>query len=324
MSHLTSSILICLFLGLASFLACNSTLIPSQNDGKISARQIAQQIQQGKPVYYKDVTITSIVDFTQMVSPMPESTQLFRTYISSPITFINCTFEYEVLAYQKSASEALHFTTFEKNITFINCKFQQKVDLKEVSCKGNVNFNGSTFQELVRLEGGIFEGAKTYFSNTVFKKEVRAQQSVFRGSASFMKAQFEEICSFQSAHFGGDVQFGVAKFARYADFSNCIAAANLFFNYAQFTDKAVFDYATFAARCEFVEAVFSKNVSFKGSIFKGFTKFNQAHFKADWHLENTTFTLARPQTTQIQIDQANQIGLDNAQVTQYHALALEQ
>ena len=283
----------------------------SDEKSEISAAQIVKKIASNENVYYVNKVITDNFDFTSIQEENDEAKGVLRSYVSSSITFIDCIFEGKVIAFRKDDKNKSHFVSFEKNLTFINSEFKEEVNFKDIAVKGIVNFSGSTFYKKANFEGGFFSYKNVYFSEAIFKDELRCQRAIFEGNVSFLKSVFEGVTSFQNALFKGNAQFGAAKFFEYTDFGSVTVNSGFFFNYADFFKKAVFSNSYLRGRTEFIQSKFNHITEFKKVVFGGKTKFTNSTFSGTINFEGSVFLLGKPITGGIIKKEGSEIILKN-------------
>lgn len=263
-----------------------------------SSNKIIKEMSQGKNVFYQDKTFENELDFTSVKNAYCDSENSLRHDINSSITFKNCTFKANVIAFLQDEQKMRHFVTFQKNLTFLNCRFEGEVNFRNAKVNGLVNFSGCEFDKKTSFEN-IFCGDMAMFQKCIFYDELRFQNAIFSHNCNFMDTQFEGLSSFQQAVFRQDAQFGVTKFLKYADFSSIIAKSHLFFNYAEFTKQAIFNNAAFYGRAEFMNCQFKHYAEFKRSAFYGQTRFVKSNFDNVFLLDESRFLLDKPDLQKI-------------------------
>ena len=183
--------------------------------GTVSAVNILDDIKSGKAISYKNVTITGKLDMTFMDEKLPELPKKYKWYknggsnsvketIESKISFINCVFEDDVLAYFHDEESKYTFTaSFENDVRFKNCEFKRNAMFKYSTFEGDADFAGSKF-----LKESTFKYAKfdtfVSFSNTLFEEYATFKYSKFKDGVSFNNAQFEDALNLKYAKVRGD------------------------------------------------------------------------------------------------------------------------
>ncbi|QHL88906.1 hypothetical protein GU926_16310 [Nibribacter ruber] len=246
-----------LFLLLLAFIAMPFSLLAQTT---VPASEVIARINRGERVTYKNVTITGALDLTQLqnktlvstnnkgkdaVSPQRE----YLSKVTAPLTFENCTFQGDVLAYynpdnledekpqpmKRDQKNEIFNTDFEAAVTFANCVFEGKTAFKYSTFKDAVSFAGSTF-----------------------KKE-----ALFK----YMKVQ--ETVDFSKAKFLGDATFKYVKFPEAARFSGALFEETADFKYAEFKDGADFQKARFTGLADFKYSQLKGDVTFAGATRTG-------------------------------------------------------
>ena len=206
---------------LTLFIFCLSLVTTAQK--RINAQEILKAAKSGKTISYKNATIVGVLDFTFMdeaLDKLPKrkkwwnynNTNKVEKQIESSISFINCTFEDDVLAYIPDEDSGYTFTAnFEDTTTFKNCTFKEKA-----------MFKYSYFERDASFEGTIFNGDSTFkyanfskgssFKNTSFGESSTFKYAKFNRNVSFEKAVFKETATFKYAKFNDGVSFNNARF----------------------------------------------------------------------------------------------------------------
>ena len=142
---------------LFGLLFCFVTVAFSQRT--IDASQILKDIKNGKNISYNNVTITGILDFTYMDEALPKLPKRRRWWnnggsnevkklIETKISFTNCIFKDDVLAYIPDEDSGYTFTaSFEYIAIFKDCVFERKAMFKYSRFERNSDFSGSKFKE---------------------------------------------------------------------------------------------------------------------------------------------------------------------------------
>lgn len=188
---------------------------------KIDASTILDDIKNGKDINLKNVTIDGVLDLTYMdeaLAKLPKKrkrswwgnsnySNKVEKLIDVKLSFENCTFNEDVLAYIPDEDSGYTFTaSFEKETVFKNCKFEGKAMFKYSTFEKSSDFSGSEFQE-----DSTFKYAK------------------FDRDASFEKTKFSEVATFK-----------YAKFDRNVSFANSVFEDSAIFKYTNFFDGVSF------------------------------------------------------------------------------------
>jgi hypothetical protein len=198
----------------------------SYSQQTIHAEDIISDIKAGKNISIENATIEGVLDFTFMEEklqklpkkkPSRHQDNKIDHQIAVKISFINCTFEDDVLAYipDHDKSGYTFVANFEEMITFKNCVFESRALFKhsvfdDISSFRRSNFSGdSTFKHAIFKE--ISDFSNTYFENeavfkhTMFKKSVTFENTIFEEDATFKHTVFYEGVSFKDTRFKGSL-----------------------------------------------------------------------------------------------------------------------
>ena len=191
--------LLSLLLGLA---------ITSTAQSKIKASDIIKQINEGHDVAYTNVEIEGNLDLTDLQNrtKAPHSNTWLRhfdgddnTFVSTvnvSLTFTNCTFLDDVLAYYHlNHSRETFVANFEKGVVFKNCNFDRASEFKYSQFEGVATFAGSAFKE------------EANFKYTHFPVQTSFQQATFYGLANFKYSKFSAPVNIESVAFKGIEDF---------------------------------------------------------------------------------------------------------------------
>ncbi|WP_347159511.1 pentapeptide repeat-containing protein [Pontibacter chitinilyticus] len=216
----------------------------------VNASEILGKINRGEAVTYRNATIVGDLNLTKLKNMKLKSgrnennTKEYVSTVTNPLTFINCTFEGDVLGYFNpqngggmftSSSGEVYNTNFEREVRFENCHFEQASAFKYSAFKGGVSFAGSRFSE-----------------------EALFKYSDFNGKVNFSNAKFED-----------DANFKYVTFPVQADFSGAAFGGEANFKYARFPEGATFQRASFDGLANFKYAKLAEPFNVKGASFKG-------------------------------------------------------
>ena len=190
----------------------------------VKANDILNDIKRGKTISYKNVTITGVLDMTYMnekLSELPTKRRWWKNNgsnsveetIENKITFINCVFENDVLAYFHDEDSGYTFiANFENDIRFKNCQFKRDAMFKYSDFEGNADFSGSTFKESTTFKYAKFKN-RVSFANTVFDESAIFKYSKFKDGVSFNNAHFKEDLNLKYTQVRGDFDIKGMKVA---------------------------------------------------------------------------------------------------------------
>lgn len=169
----------------------------------VTAEDIMVDIREGKSISYENATITGDLDFTYMadkLSDLPERKKWWNNGSSNEvdesidvkISFVNCTFEGDVLAYIHDDRSGYTFTAdFDRDVSFKGCEFKRKAMFKYSDFDGDANFSGSKFQNETTFKYSEFDEIAD-FSDTYFDEDATFKYTEFEEGASFRNAVFQE------------------------------------------------------------------------------------------------------------------------------------
>jgi len=226
---------------------------------RVQAEDIIDQINAGQDVSYKDVVIVGDLDFRTLDDVTADkplrksrigrlSTQSYSCHVRSSLSFIDCTFKGDVLAY-------IHID--KKNDTY-NAVFYEDVD----------------------FEGCEFEKASA-FKYAKFLKEANFVNTSYEEEALFKYAKFSTDVSFQDSNFKNDANFKYTKFPEAVDFKQTIFRDYANFKYAKFPEGVSFEDAEFQGNADFKYTKFSEPLNLDGVEFEGDANFK--YTKIDGH-----------------------------------------
>ena len=207
----------------------------------IEASDIMKDIKAGKSISIKNATIVGVLDFTYMDDAMEKlpkkkksswfnwnsnnsngNTNEVVKLIDVKISFTNCTFENDVLAYIPDEDSGYTFTaSFEDIAIFKNCNFERKAMFKYSRFERKSDFSESTFNDDNTFKYAKFDEdinfSETKFNETAtfkyakFSRNVSFSNAVFRDSATFKYTQFKDGVSFKNTKFEEDLNIKYMK-----------------------------------------------------------------------------------------------------------------
>lgn len=222
---------------------------------RIEAEEIIGLINNGRPVSFQNAVITGDLDFSSIEEVTADkplrrsrwSTQSYTCHVKSPISFTNCTFRGDVLAY-------LHVE--RKNETY-NAVFYE-----------DVSFEGCEFEEASAFKYVKFE-KEADFENTRYSEEALFKYSKFSTDVSFAGSEFDGYANFKYTKFPEEADFSQTVFHRDADFKYTKFPEGVNFEGAEFQDLANFKYTKFSEPLNFEDAEFDGQTDFKYTSIDG-------------------------------------------------------
>ncbi len=278
------------------------------DDGTVDAKEILAKVESGEDVYYNNIKITGVLDFTKLAENSKlsynESESKIRIEVPSSITIINSTIENGIIASGTRNGKSV-VISFKKNFTLSRSLVKGVVTFTGSTIHGSVYCNSMVFTSNVSFEGASFLSNDILFSESAFKGEANFQGATFSGTPTFLKTSFEQLAAFQNATFLSDAQFGATTFYNYADFSLLKVSGAFLAGTSSFLGKAVFTTARFKDRADFYSVEFQNTADFSRSIFTGALRFENAKFDSTLTLDETTFYSGKPNMTNIEAPYKN-------------------
>ncbi len=234
---------------------------------RVEAKDILKSIDEGKAVNYSGVQIVGDFDLTKIQDMVPDknnkrsrnSTKVFWYHVRTPLSFVNCTFKDDVIAYYHDDDKnETHNAVFHADVRFEGCEFQ-----------GMSEFKYSKFHE----------GAD--FTKTTYHEEALFKYSEFSTEVSFANSVFSDDANFKYTTFPQKVDFGNTKFEDLANFKYTKFPSGVSFKNAVFEDNANFKYTKFYEPFDFDGTEFGDDVDFKYTKLEGkpFVKYLLKHRK---------------------------------------------
>jgi uncharacterized protein YjbI with pentapeptide repeats len=240
-------------------------LIPAvaSAQSRVNAGDILKDIDAGKAIEYRNVEITGNLDLTTIqareVDEKSErerrrnrgSTLTYWYHVRSPLTFIDCTFNGDVIAYRhEDRKNETHNAVFHEDVSFTGCRFTGASAFKYSEFHGSADFKKTSYSE------------EALFKYTEFSSDV-----------SFAGSRFDEYANFKYTEFPGTADFSDANFRSEADFK-----------YAEFPEGVSFANTNFRRLANFKYTKFYEPFDFDGTNFEGSTDFKYTK------LEGKSFT----------------------------------
>lgn len=206
-------------------LAClfSVTLAKSQ---VVDADEIMRKAKNGEDIRYENVTVRGVVDLTPWLEERDDlprkswfsmgDNQIENT-MRGKITFINCQFDDDFLAYYyDDRSEFVFVSHFDRDVVFKNCTFKRDAAFKYSEFEGDVDFSNSTFNDDVNFKYAEFDD-QVSFANTSFDEDADFKYAEFDESVDFSKTRFDETANFKYAEMRNGVKFTDAVFDGFWD-----------------------------------------------------------------------------------------------------------
>ncbi len=189
----------------------------------IDARDIMRDVKNGKNIEYSNATIEGILDFTYMNEKLPKLPTRKRWWnnggsnevtkqITSKVSFVNCTFKDDVLAYIPHEDSGYTFVgNFENDVIFRGCTFDQKAMFKYSDFERKADFSSAKFNDDTTFKYAKFENHAN-FKNTYFDEPATFKYADFKEHVSFENSVFDETATFKYAEFNNGVSFNNVQF----------------------------------------------------------------------------------------------------------------
>ena len=244
---------------------CNPHSETTLDASTMVAKNIIDDLSNGKTVIVKNKTIKGVLDFTKVYSQK----QLGKVYIEPSIGFINCTFEDSVFSVINNWK-----CVFNKKVIFNDCKFQTGICFQNVDFKDEFSMDLSKIEGIARFDGAVFR-SKASFNSVNFLEMATFSNVVFSLETSFYKSLFKKDCIFHFARFNNFARFIESYFYGYTDFSQIFSSSILDFTASKFNGETIMSYSTFLCDVIFSNCRFKQNpelqentvlgeISFKG------------------------------------------------------------
>ena len=195
---------------------------------KMKAASIMKDIKEGKSISINNATIVGVLDFTYMDDAMEKlsdkkkkswfnwssnnSTNEIKEMIDVKISFTNCTFKDDVLAYIPDEDSGYTFSaSFKEIAVFKNCDFKSKAMFKYSRFERNSDFSGSSFNDDSTFKYAKFDKDSS-FENTTFDEIATFKYAKFNNNVSFYNAVFKDTATFKYTNFSDGVSFKNTKF----------------------------------------------------------------------------------------------------------------
>ncbi len=231
----------------------------------VDAKTIIKDIKNGKNITITNATINGVLDFTFMNDALPKlpkrkkwwnngGSNTIEKQIISKISFINCTFNNDVLAYIPHEESGYTFiANFEKEVVFKECTFNEKAMFKYSDFDKNTDFTNSKFNDDTTFKYAKFDKGivfkNTFFNKTAtfkyakFKKFVSFYNSIFNESAIFKYTEFNNGVSFENVKFKEDLNIKYTKVSGDFNINNMDVAYDIDAKYTKINGKNFSKYA---------------------------------------------------------------------------------
>jgi len=212
----------------------------------VDAKKISKAAKSGENIVYENVTIKGMLDFTnysEEIDNLPAKpwrwwgsgdTKKDEREITGIITFRNCTFNGDVIAYIVANDYYLFTASFENDVVFENCTFKGAAEFKYSDFNKSATFSASRFDEEANFKYAKFFRKADFskinvsqdanFKYAKFSKSADFSGAIIRDEANFKYAKFENGLTIESANFNGLLNFKYVNIA--GDFNTRSASIN--------------------------------------------------------------------------------------------------
>lgn len=239
----------------ASLLLTLVTVVPTLAQTTVSANDIIAKINRNEPVSYRNVTITGDLDLTNLANRREVreggwkgESQEFLSVVNVPLSFKNCTFTGNVLAYRTDEPEERRLMKMSNKV--YNTDFTEAVTLENCTFEKDAAFKYSTFRQRAIVTGTTFRD-DALFKYAKFHSAADFGGSTFRGYADFKYTQFDESSAFEKVTFERYADFKYTKFEEGTNFRQARFASNADFKYTRFPRGTNFDNVRFDGSTDF-------------------------------------------------------------------------
>jgi hypothetical protein len=215
---------------------------------RIDAKDILKSIDDGKAVEYRDVRVVGDLDLTKLKDMIPDkdnkrsrnSTKTFWYHVRSPLNFVDCIFEDDVIAYfHDDHKNETHNAIFHADAVFTGCEFRGKSAFKYSTFHGEAAFSKAKFSK------------EALFKYTKFKTEVSFAGSTFGNDANFKYTEFPKSADFSGSDFQDLANFKYTEFPRGVSFRNVVFQGDANFKYTKFSEPFDFEGTEFEDDVDF-------------------------------------------------------------------------
>lgn len=193
----------------------------------IKAQEIIRKINNGENVMYKNVIVEGYLDFTDLRNRkhtessfdfFGKGNDTYESSVEGSITFINCTFGDDVIAYYHVDKDNDTFIAhFEEDVIFENCTFKRKSEFKYSEFEERADFKGSVFNREANFKYAEFSDAPD-FSGASFRDDANFKYAEFPQGASFQSATFMQLANFKYTKFRTPLNLKNIQFRGEEDF----------------------------------------------------------------------------------------------------------
>jgi len=231
---------------------------PALAQSQVAAKDILKSIDEGRSVEYRGVDIVGDLDLTSIQDREPDkenkrsrnSTKVFWYHVRTPLTFVDCTFKGDVIAYfHDDRKNETHNAVFHEEASFQGCTFSKASAFKYSKFYKAADFSTATYRK------------EALFKYTKFSTEVSFAASTFSDDANFKYTEFPRFVDFKEVEFHDLANFKYTEFPRGVDFKNSVFQGDANFKYTKFSEPFDFE------GTEFEDSVDFKYTKLEGKSF---------------------------------------------------------
>lgn len=231
---------------------------------RVQAEDVIDRINAGQDVSYKNVVIIGDLDFRTIDDVTADkplrklrigrlSSQSYSCHVRSSLSFIDCTFTGDVLAYvHLDKKNETYNAVFYEDVSFEGCEFEEASAFKYAKFLKKANFENTSYEEEALFKYTKFSTDVSFqdsnfksdanFKYTKFPETVDFKQSVFRNYANFKYVKFPEGVSFEDAEFQGNADFKYTKFSEPLNFEGVEFEEDANFKYTKIDGRSFTSY----------------------------------------------------------------------------------
>ncbi|MGB2906947.1 MAG: pentapeptide repeat-containing protein [Candidatus Aminicenantaceae bacterium] len=215
---------------------------------RVETNDILKSIDEGTAVEYRDVTVVGDLDLTKLKDMTPDkdnkrsrnSSNTFWYHVRSPLKFIDCTFQDDVIAYyHDDKKNETHNAVFHADALFTGCEFQGKSAFKYSTFHEGADFSKTSYRK------------EALFKYTKFRTEVSFSGSTFANDANFKYTEFPKNADFSGVEFEDLANFKYTEFPRGVSFKNAVFQGDANFKYTKFSEPFDFEDTEFEDSADF-------------------------------------------------------------------------
>jgi hypothetical protein len=218
---------------------------------RVEAGAVLEKVNRGEPVRYEKARIVGdlmLIALDDMTVKHPRgqattwekvresrrgwgfSTRTYWAHVKSPVVFVDCVFEGDVVAYRHDDRRRETYNViFHRDVVFQDCEFKGESAFKYCRFEDEADFAGNRYSE------------EALFKYADFSSEVSFAGSGFAGYANFKYAEFPEAADFGRSEFHKDANFKYTKFDRGSSFAGAVFRRYADFKYTKFRGPMNFE-----------------------------------------------------------------------------------